>query len=252
MRLTCRSLSLSFPAGGDRLEVLREVSFEARLGEFISIVGPSGCGKTTLLRAIAGFLTPDQGRIEHGASGDCLMLYQENTLFPWMTVLDNACFGLEARGVPRDKRERRALPLLRRFGLNGRERAWPRQLSSGMRQRVAVIRSFLSGANLLLMDEPFAALDSEMKRSLQGDLLDLLQPGDRTVLFVTHDVEEAILLSDRVIVLSASPATVTAEFRVPFGRPRTTGLSLTGEFFQLKCEISGKLQHSLAETLYAS
>lgn len=255
MRLTCRNLSLSFPVEHGRLQVLRDVSIQARLGEFVSIVGPSGCGKTTLLRAIAGFLTPDKGQIEHDTpdtSGDCLMVYQDNSLFPWMSVLDNACFGLEAQGVPRDERERRALPLLRRFRLTGREHAWPHQLSSGMRQRVAVIRSFLSGANLLLMDEPFAALDSAMRRSLQGDLLELWQQGDKTVLFVTHDVDEAILLSDRVIVLSASPATVIAEFPIPFELPRKTSLSLTEEFFQLKCKIARQLQLSPAEPQYAS
>jgi NitT/TauT family transport system ATP-binding protein len=248
VRFSCRCLNSGFPVTGGRLEVLRDLSIGARQGEFVCIVGPSGCGKTTLLRTIAGFLKPDGGHIEHnpaGGSGCCLMVYQGDSLFPWINVLDNACFSLEAEGVPRAERERRALPLLRRFNLAGRERAWPHQLSAGMRQRVAVIGSFLSNADLLLMDEPFAALDCHMRLNLQKDLLDLWEQDCKTVLFVTHDVDEAILLSDRVVVLSALPGTVVAEFPVLFDRPREASLTLSEEFLHLKREISARLQFFL-------
>jgi NitT/TauT family transport system ATP-binding protein len=252
MRFVCRSLSVSVPVSGGRFEILRNVNIAARPGEFVCVVGPSGCGKTTLLRTIAGFLKPDTGWIEHHAEPrSALMVYQENSLFPWMTVLENACFGLEAQGVPVAERERRALPLLNRFSLKGRERAWPHQLSAGMKQRVAVIRSFLGTPDLLLMDEPFAALDCHMRLKLQQELLELWEQEHKTVLFVTHDVDEAILLGDRVVVMSASPGRVIAELPIPFERPRHAGLTLTSEFLQLKREIYRHLDVDQPEPAYA-
>ncbi len=254
MLFACRRLYVSFPVGNGKLEVLRDVNFEARRGEFVSIVGPSGCGKTTLLRTILGMVQPDAGGIQRDNPqnpGRCVMVHQENSLFPWMSVLDNACFGLEAQGISRAEREGQALRLLRRFGLEGREHAWPHQLSLGMKQRVAVIRSFLSNPDLLLMDEPFAALDCHMRLSLQQDLMDLWEQDQKTVVFVTHDVEEAILLSDRVVVLSASPGTVVAEVRVSFDRPRDADLALTAEFLQLKREISRHLHIHQREPVHA-
>jgi NitT/TauT family transport system ATP-binding protein len=242
IRVACHKLSVSFHSERTRIRALHDVSLEAHYGEFVSVVGPSGCGKTTLLRTVAGFLQADGGTVEHSVSHvRGLMVYQENSLFPWMTVLENACFGLQSQGVPREERERRALPLLHRFGFEGRERAWPNQLSVGMKQRVAVIRSFLSNPDLLLMDEPFAALDCQMRRTLQEELLELWEQDHRTVVFVTHDVDEAILLSDRVAVLSSQPGTVVAEFRIPFERPRETGLTLSEEFLLIKRQIYANL-----------
>lgn len=253
MRFSCRCLTLAFPVNDGRVEVLRDVNIGVRHGEFVCFVGPSGCGKTTLLRTVAGFLKPESGHIQHdpaSASGGCLMVYQGDSLFPWLNVLDNACFGLEADGVPRAEREHRALPLLRRFHLAGRERAFPHQLSAGMRQRVAVIRSFLSNADLLLMDEPFATLDCHMRLNLQEDLLNLWEQNHKTVLFVTHDVDEAILLGDRVVVLSALPGTIVAEFPVLFDRPREASLTLSEDFLQLKRRIYASLQFA-PERAYA-
>jgi NitT/TauT family transport system ATP-binding protein len=253
LRFSCRRLALGFSTNEGRVEVLRDLNIGVEQGEFVCVVGPSGCGKTTLLRAIAGFLKPESGSIEHhrpDSSRGCLMVYQSDSLFPWMNVMDNACFGLEADGVSRADRERLALPLLRRFNLAGRERAWPHQISAGMRQRVAVIRSFLSSADLLLMDEPFATLDCHMRLNLQEDLLNLWEQNHKTVVFVTHDVDEAILLSDRVVALSALPGTVAAEFPVLFDRPREPGLTLSEEFLQLKREIYASLPFS-AERAYA-
>jgi ABC-type nitrate/sulfonate/bicarbonate transport system ATPase subunit len=256
LRFAFRDLSLSFPAAQGRLEVLRAVNIEAGMGEFVSIVGPSGCGKTSMLRAIAGFVAPDAGSIEfpatHHRSSRCAMLYQDNSLFPWRTVIDNACFGLEAQGVPRAERERLALPLLRRFGLGDRIHAWPHQLSVGMRQRVAVIRVFLSDADLLLMDEPFAALDSYMRLGIQQDLLKIWELHHKTVLFVTHDLEEAILLSDRIIVMSDLPSTVVAQFPISFQRPRDSAVTLSDEFVRLKREIYDRLHLTAAAHAHAS
>lgn len=230
-----------------RVQALDRVSFEAGEGEFLSIVGPSGCGKTTLLRTLAGLNQPQHGTVEkigsprNGFAG-ILLVFQENSLFPWMSVLENAAFGLEMQKTPRAEREDRARELLHRFGFAGRERAYPHQLSLGMKQRVAVIRAFLSNPAVLLMDEPFAALDCQTCLTLQQELLDLWEgEAHRTVVYVTHDVEEAILLSDRILVLSSQPGQVIAEFRVPFARPREASLTLSEGLLALKKRISRKL-----------
>jgi NitT/TauT family transport system ATP-binding protein len=252
MNVICRDLTIVYPSDAGKIRALEDVNLRVRSGEFVSVVGPSGCGKTTLLRAIAGFLKPDSGLIERSAScGRTLLVYQENSLFPWMNVLENACFGLEAQGVPLAERESRALPLLRHFGLEGRERAWPHQLSMGMKQRVAVIRSFISDPDLLLMDEPFAAVDYYMRLRLQQELLEMWEYDKKTVLFVTHDVNEALLLSDRVIVMSATPGTVIAEIPVPFPRPRDLEVTLCGEWLELKRQVFQKLGIPLSESAYA-
>jgi len=224
--LRCQKMSVCYPGGETQVRALQDVSFHVHEREFLSIVGPSGCGKTTLLRVIAGLLPASSGGVEFfDQPGDddpglTPMVFQENSLFPWMNVLQNAAFGLEMRKVSRGEREDRAAAMLARFGLAGRERAWPHQLSRGMKQRVAIVRAFLTGSPILLMDEPFAALDCQSRMMAQRELLDFWQQDRRTVIFVTHDVEEAIFLSDRILVLSQSPGTVIAEYDVPLARPR--------------------------------
>jgi NitT/TauT family transport system ATP-binding protein len=237
---------VSFPASGGEVPVLRDLSFETGQGEFLTVVGPSGCGKTTLLRTIAGVVRPREGEVQRiitaaDTNRRVLLVFQENSLFPWMTALENAAFGLEMQGVEKAERERRAGELLRRYGVAGREGAYPHELSLGMKQRVAVIRCFLSDPAVLLMDEPFAALDVQTRLKLQQELLDLWEQNHKTVVFVTHDCEEAVLLSDRVLVLSPQPATVIAELRIPFPRPRGAALTLEGDFLALKREIARKL-----------
>ena len=246
MRLKCTGLGVVFDSQGSRVHALKDVSFETRQGEFLSVVGPSGCGKTTLLRALSGIITPREGTVERlpvcaDHTHNARMVFQEDSLFPWMTVLENATFGLEMQGVERPDREKRALELLHRFGFAGREKAYPRDLSLGMKQRVAVIRCFLSDPALLLMDEPFAALDAQTRLTLQQELLSLWEGNHKSVIFVTHDVEEAILLSDRILVLSPQPGTVIAEFTVPFQRPRAAAVTLEEEFLLMKRKIVRKL-----------
>jgi NitT/TauT family transport system ATP-binding protein len=186
-----------------------------------------------------------QGRVERpvhlNGKHRALIVFQEHGLFPWMTVIENAAFGLEMQGVGRDERESRALELLDRYGFRGRERAYPHQLSLGMKQRVAVIRCFLGDPPVMLMDEPFAALDCQTRLTLQQELLELWEQSHKTVIFVTHDMDEALLLSDRVLVLSAQPGTVRAEFTVPFARPRAAELTLEEEFLSLKRRIAREL-----------
>jgi ABC-type nitrate/sulfonate/bicarbonate transport system ATPase subunit len=237
---------VSFPSNGARVTALRQLNFDVGRNEFLAIVGPSGCGKTTLLRTLGGMLKPDEGTVErmedlNGGAGRTLLVRQEDSLFPWMTLLENVTFGLEIQGVERRERERRAVSLLGRFGLGGRENDYPHQLSLGMKQRVAVAACFASNPAILLMDEPFAALDYQTRLGLQQELIELWEQDQKSVVFVTHDVEEAILLSDRILVLSRQPGTVRSEIPVPFPRPRTSAVTLQPEFLSLKRRICSEL-----------
>lgn len=246
MRIKCASLGIAFASKNGSVQAISDLTFETHPGEFLSVIGPSGCGKTTLLRAIAGLIQPQRGSVERipspGDSSDRVPLVrQEDGLFPWMTVLENAAFGLEMQGVAKAERDERARRLLDRFGLAGREGAYPHQLSLGLKQRVAVIRAFLSDPAMLLMDEPFAALDCQTRFVLQNELLELWALNQRSVIFVTHDVEEAILLSDRILVLSSQPGTVLAEFPIRFGRPREAGATREEEFLHVKKRIAALL-----------
>lgn len=252
MRLRAVNLSLTFPSPGGPIPALRGVSFETRENEFLCIVGPSGCGKTTLLRVAAGIQAPDEGALERipsasGQNGEILLVSQERNLFPWMTALDNAAFGLEMKGLPRRERRERARRMLARMGFEGREEAWPHELSLGMKQRVAVARCFLSDPAVMLMDEPFAALDCLRRLELQQHLLEVWEERHKTVLFVTHDIEEALLLGDRVLVFSRQPGRVVSEFRVPFARPRHAALTMTEEFVELKRRVAGALGLNLSQ-----
>lgn len=257
MRVICQGVCVSFIARERTVEALRDVCFEAHSGEFLAVVGPSGCGKTTLLRTIAGLIRPAAGIVERipapsNSNQSALLVFQENSLFPWMTVLENSVFGLEMQGVSRPERESRARVLLHRLGLGGWEGAYPQQLSVGMRQRVAVARGFLSGPGLLLMDEPFAALDSLTRWTLQQELLDLWEQDHKTVIFVTHDVEEAILLSDRILVMSPNPGAIVAEFGISFDRPRTRASPLSDEVQDLKRSIYHELGLKTGEAWHAA
>jgi NitT/TauT family transport system ATP-binding protein len=257
VKLRCEDLSVSYQINGSREDVLRNVSLDTGSDEFLGILGPSGCGKTTLLRTISGAVQPRTGRVNliHGPSEGRvrpLLIRQEYSLFPWLTVLDNACFGLAMKGVPRGEREPRALELLERYGLQNRAGAYPHQLSLGMKQRVALIRAFLSDPHMLLMDEPFAALDAQSRRMLQQDLTALWEAcGHVSVIFVTHDVEEALLLSDRVVVFNGHPASIVAELAVRLPRPRTASVTLTREFQELKARVLKYLGVNVEVAQYA-
>jgi NitT/TauT family transport system ATP-binding protein len=252
MRLKCLDVGVDFSSDGGSVRALESVSLETADGEFVSIVGPSGCGKTTLLRAIVGLLPVRKGSIEHivcraDQNQRILTVFQENSLFPWMTALDNAAFGLRMQGIGQREREEKARELLWRFGFRDREDAYPYQLSLGMKQRVAVIRCFLSDPALMLMDEPFAALDALTRLTLQEELLGLWERDKKSVLFVTHDLDEAIRLSDRILVMSPGPAQIIAEHRVPFPRPRPLALITESEFQLLKAKMHRELGLEMGE-----
>jgi ABC-type nitrate/sulfonate/bicarbonate transport system ATPase subunit len=200
---------------GDLLAV-DGVSLRVRAREVVALVGPSGCGKTTLLELVCGLQRPDAGTVR---CEPAVLMPQRDLLLPWLRALDNAALALRLAGAGRDEARAQARPLFTAFGLEGFERARPHELSGGMRQRVAFLRTLLSGKPVLCLDEPFAALDALTRRELRGWLADALVREPRTVVLVTHDVEEAAALADRVVVLSARPARVVAELEVP--RPRT-------------------------------
>jgi ABC-type nitrate/sulfonate/bicarbonate transport system ATPase subunit len=226
--LNVRSVSLRYrDTGGGTLEVLREISLHVNAGEFVALIGPSGSGKTTLLSLIAGLEEPTSGEIAlHGDShaprlGHVGYMPQRDLLLPWRSALDNAAAGLEARGVSKAETRERARILFQQFGLAGFERAWPATLSGGMRQRVAFARAVLAGGELLLLDEPFGALDALTRLGLQRWLAEVCATLGLTCLLVTHDLDEALLLSDRVYVLTARPGRILLERPVPTPRPRT-------------------------------
>jgi len=221
--------------GAGRVEVLDGLDLAVEPGAFVSLVGPSGCGKSTLLHLLAGLAAPEQGTAV--VDGRAAYQPQRDALLPWRRALANASLGAEVRGVaPADARAS-AAALFDRFGLAGFERAWPAQLSGGMRQRLALLRTFLTPAEALLLDEPFGALDAITRRSFQQWLEGVWMQDRRTVLLVTHDVEEALLLSDRVVVLSPRPARVVAEVDSPFPRPRDPELVTDPAFVARKAEL---------------
>jgi ABC-type nitrate/sulfonate/bicarbonate transport system ATPase subunit len=238
-------VSATYAERGRRLPVLDRVSLTAAPGEFVAIVGPSGSGKSTLLDVIAGLIEPDSGTV--GIAGHVLSarerlgksayLRQRDLLMPWRTVQANAAVALEAHGMPRRQARTLALDRLREFELDGFAHAYPAQLSGGMRQRVAFVRTMLAESPILLLDEPFSALDALTRSDLHRWVQDVLPRGQRTVLLVTHDVEEALLLADRVLVVSPRPARVVAEEPVRFPRPRRRSLTLAPEFLAEKARL---------------
>lgn len=212
---------------GDGLAVLEDVSFQVEAGEFVVIVGPSGCGKTTLLKTIAGLVDPSSGDVHVGGrpvvgpSREVAMVFQDFVLLPWKTVLENVALGLKVQeGMARGPRRTRAREWVRRVGLEGFEDHYPSALSGGMQQRVGLARALAVDPDILLMDEPFGSIDAQTRQALQADLLELWAEEQKTVVFVTHDVDEAIFLADRVLVLSSKPATVVGEYTVDIDRPR--------------------------------
>lgn len=222
LHFECDHIGHTFIGDRGNIEALRDVTFGVGVNEFVCIVGPSGCGKSTLLRVIAGLETPTRGRVRFEARQRARggLVVQENGTFPWMTVKDNVAFGLKLGGVPTDERHSRSLVFLERVGLAAFADHYPHELSVGMRQRLGIGRAVVMDAPLLLMDEPFGALDAQTRRHMQNELLSIWAADRRTVIFVTHDIEEAVLLGDRVVVMSARPASIIADIPVHLDRPR--------------------------------
>ncbi|HMN50685.1 MAG TPA: ABC transporter ATP-binding protein [Xanthobacteraceae bacterium] len=230
-------VSVKFGAGDSAVQVLDKVNVKLGKGEFLVLLGPSGCGKSTLLRLFSGHLKPTAGKITFNGKR-CNMVFQEHGLYPWMSVLDNVAFGLRMRKVPKAERRARALAELKLVGLEKVADAYPAQLSGGMKQRANIARAFANDSDLVLMDEPYAALDVQTRRLMQEQLLELLARERKSVIFVTHSIEEALLLGDRILVMATRPGRIRREIVVPFGRPRDLhSLRLKPEFNELNESI---------------
>jgi len=245
-----RGVNKSFPRhqGGGELQVLNDVSFSLDAGTFICLVGPSGCGKSTLLRIIDGLIPPDSGEVLIGGekvrepSLDRGFVFQQFNLLPWRTVLGNVEFGLENLGVKKQERRRRAHEVIKLVDLEGFETYYPSQLSGGMQQRVGLARAIAVEPTILLMDEPFGSVDDQTRMLLQDELLKIWEQAQKTVIFVTHDIEEALYLGDKIVVMRARPSRITRILEVPFGRPRTDEIRGTPEMGHLKQEIWEELK----------
>jgi NitT/TauT family transport system ATP-binding protein len=246
--IAVRSLTKHYGDGRERLTVLDRVSFEVRENEFLSVIGPSGCGKTTLLKILAGLVPYDGGEVlidgkpVRGPGPDRAVVFQSFALLPWMSVSDNISFGLRLRGMPAARRQARAAELAALVGLRGFESHLPRKLSGGMQQRVGLARALAMDPEILLMDEPFSSLDEQTRLLMQEQLLDIWQHTRTSVVFITHSMEEAILLGDRVMLLGRHPGHVQEILEVPFERPRDRGVVDSDEFQRLRDHLWDELR----------
>ena len=247
-KLRIENVALRFtPKSGPPVTALENVSLSVKDNEFSVIVGPSGCGKTSLLRLVAGLIEPTEGEIwlddtrVTGPGPDRGMVFQSYTLFPWLTVQQNVEFGLKLRGIPQFERRDIARRFLLQVGLDGFDRHYPRQLSGGMMQRVALARALANDPAILLMDEPFGALDSQTRSLMQELLLDIWQQSSKTVLFITHDIDESILLGDRVYVMSARPGRIKEMVEIDLPRPRSVDMLTSEDFMHLKRRIMSSI-----------
>jgi len=244
------SLSHTFGIGtAEALTVLDGINLTFSSGSFTAIVGTSGCGKSTLLKMIAGLITPSEGRMTldgesiKGTDRKRGMVFQQDAVFPWMTVSKNISYGPRLRGASKQEQLAIASKWADVVGLKGFEDRWPRELSGGMRKRVDIGRVYANDPDVLLMDEPFGALDAQTKERMQTDLLAAWQQTRKTVIFVTHDLEEAIFLSDRVIVMSARPGRISHVESIDLEHPRENAIRLTDDFIQIKRRLWGLLEH---------
>jgi len=259
-KIVVRNVNRCFrSADGQKVDALQNVNLDVQdaysregrdIGEFRVLLGPSGCGKSTLLRLIAGLDKPDSGEVlvndqpVHGPGKDRGMVFQKYTSFPLLTVADNIAYGLKINGVAAETRKQTVEQLIHAVGLSGFEKAYPDTLSGGMQQRVAIARTLALRPAVILMDEPFGALDAQTRSEMQQLLLRVWQETASTILFVTHDVEEAIYLADRVFIMSAHPGTIVEDVQVPFDRPRDLDLKQRNEFHELQNYVLSRLRRA--------
>ena len=242
--LTIRGVERRF----DKTLALQATDLAVAENDFITILGPSGCGKSTLLRIVAGLDHPTagevllDGRAIHGPGADRGMVFQSYTLFPWLTVRENVCFGLVERGMPRAQQLEIADAFLNKVGLRGFEHHYPKQLSGGMQQRTAIARALANGPRMLLMDEPFGALDHQTRELMQELLLGIWEAEKKTVLFVTHDIDEAVFMGGRVVVMSARPGRIKLDRTVDLPHPRHYSVKTTPAFAELKAELTEQVR----------
>ncbi len=248
-QINAEHISIHLGEGKAAFEAVHKVDFTIAPGEFVCILGPSGCGKSTLLGALAGHIKPRGGKLLldgqaiPGPSPERGMVFQHHTLFPWRSTVENVAFGLKMRGIGKQERIKQATEMLKLVGLEDSANRWPSQLSGGMQQRVEIARVLINKPRLLLMDEPFGALDAQTRLKMQTLLLDIWSRIRTTVVFVTHDIDEALFLADRILVMSPRPGKIIENLPVNFARPRRTELVTTPEFMQLKRHCLELLNH---------
>ncbi|MBO9627747.1 MAG: ABC transporter ATP-binding protein [Microbacterium sp.] len=240
-RISIQNVGKIYGAGRKQVEALKSVDLDIKDNEFVCLVGPSGCGKSTLLRIIADLQRPSSGDVQVVTSAEAVrpsaVVFQDYSIYPWKTVAGNVRFGLLSQGLSKAEIDDRVKLWLDKLRLTAFADHYPSQLSGGMRQRVAIARAMVVESDILLMDEPFAALDAQLRRVLQEELLNLWQDMHRTVLFITHNLDEAILLGDRVAVMSGRPGRIIADYDIPFGRPRQAEIRGSAEFAALEQEL---------------
>jgi len=242
--LSVRGVTKRFASRHGETLALQATDLTVQENDFITILGPSGCGKSTLLRIVAGLEVQSQGEVlldgqrVHGPGADRGMVFQSYTLFPWLSVLDNVCFGLRERGLPRERQLELARGFIEQVGLRGFEQHYPKQLSGGMQQRTALARALANGPRMLLMDEPFGALDHQTRELMQDLLLGIWEAERKTVLFVTHDIDEAVFMGSRVVVMSARPGRIKLDRAVELPYPRHYSMKTTPVFSALKSELT--------------
>ena len=250
-RLSIRKVAKTFPGmhrGVPPTQALQPISLDVADNDFITVLGPSGCGKSTLLRLVAGLETPTAGDILldgtpiAGAGADRGVVFQSYTLFPWLTVRQNICFGLREKGMPAAGQREISERFIAQVGLRGFEEHYPKQLSGGMQQRVAIARALANDPKILLLDEPFGALDNQTRVLMQELLLGIWEQAQKTVMFVTHDIDEAIFMASRVVVMSARPGRIKAEVAADFPHPRHYTIKTSPEFMALKAQLTEEIR----------
>ena len=246
--LTVRGVERRFASSTGSTLALQATDLDVAENDFVTILGPSGCGKSTLLRIVAGLDHPTAGQVTlegrriDGPGADRGMVFQSYTLFPWLTVRENVCFGLRERGMARAEQSETANAFLVKVGLSGFENHYPKQLSGGMQQRVAIARALANGPRMLLMDEPFGALDHQTRELMQELLLGIWEAEKKTVLFVTHDIDEAVFMGSRVVVMSARPGRIKLDRAVPLPHPRHYSVKTSPAFTELKVELTEQVR----------
>ncbi len=257
-KLQVQNLSKYFlTRDGEPRKVLDKISLDIEENEFVCIVGASGCGKTTFIRSIGGLIPAEEGDVRidgkrvEGPGGDRGFVFQHDSLLPWRTVLDNVIFGLEVRGMRPSQSHPLGMSLLKLVGLSSFENHYPSELSGGMRQRVNLARALAIDPDVLLMDEPFAALAAQTREIMQRELLKIWAEKRKTVLFITHQIDEAVYLADRVLVFSSRPGRVAADIRIPFARPRELSLKRTPEFLKIVDDIWSLIEQEVVASMAA-
>jgi len=255
-KIVAENVTKVFPSPRGAVVAIDNFNLEVEDGEFVCVVGPSGCGKSTFLRILAGLIPATSGSVDIALSPDAPpgkplnnVVFQEYAIFPWKTVRDNVAFGLEMRGVPKQERYEIAMEWIRRVGLSDFYDCYPHELSGGMKQRVSIARAFANDPEVLLMDEPLAALDAQTRAVMQGELLRIWESDQKTVVYITHSIEESVLLGDRVALMTAHPGTNKDFFEVPFARPRDLRLTSTAQFGELSFAIWESLQVEVQRTM---